>query len=84
MSVQGHANVQIIKNATDAVAGLKASETSTCSDRSLVSDKLVNQPLHETSTLPRNQFSHESGTFACDTKAFRWTLSQNHDPENEH
>ena len=45
VSVQGHAYVQLIKKSNRAVAGLKASETLTCSDRSLVSDKLVNQSL---------------------------------------
>ena len=47
VSVQGHAYVRLIKKQQSCCERLKASETFTCSDRSLVSDKLVNQPLYE-------------------------------------
>ena len=44
VSSQARAYVQLIKRQQEL---LREAETFTCSDRSLVSDKLVNQPLYE-------------------------------------
>ena len=50
VSVQACAYMQLIQRAAlaaSATSGLRTSQTSSCSDRSLASDSVINQPLRE-------------------------------------